>query len=179
MIKNRKTEKIDKPQKIPKEAIDKYFVANTAEIFVPDKVVSIDDEGKIKLVKTLSKKKNIKNIKGKPVIKFEDKNIDKIVINKEGEKLKNKFNSSISEDIPKIRKQLDIIRKDRFNNMDKIDNLIKEKLPINKKEREIKKKEKELKIQELKKTNDLLLDKFANKYDRLKILGDKIGMYFP
>lgn len=90
MIKTSKTVKIDKPQKIPKEAIDKYFVANTAEIFVPDKVVNIDDEGQIKLVKTLTKNKIIKKIKGKPVIKFEDKNIDNIVINKEGEKLKNK-----------------------------------------------------------------------------------------
>ena len=36
MIKTRKTVKIDKPQNIPKEAIDKYFIANTAEIFVPD-----------------------------------------------------------------------------------------------------------------------------------------------
>jgi hypothetical protein len=78
MIKTMKNTNPKKPQKIPKEAIDKYFVANTAEIFVPDKVVSIDDEGKIKLVKTLTKNKIIKKIKGKPVMKFEDKNIDKI-----------------------------------------------------------------------------------------------------
>ena len=56
MIKTRKNTNPKKAQKIPKEAIDKYFVANTAEIFVPDKVVSIDDEGKIKLLKTLTKK---------------------------------------------------------------------------------------------------------------------------
>ena len=90
MIKTRKNTNPKKTQKIPKEAIDKYFVANTAEIFVPDKVVSIDDEGKIKLVKTLTKNKIIKKIKGKPVIKFDDKNIDNIVINKEGEKLMDK-----------------------------------------------------------------------------------------
>ena len=82
-MKKPKKLKLEKGQNIPKEAIDKYFVANTAEIFVPDKVVSIDDEGKIKLVKTLTKNKIIKKIKGKPVIKFDDKNIDNIVINKD------------------------------------------------------------------------------------------------
>ena len=97
MIKTRKNTNPKKPQKIPKEAIDKYFVANTAEIFVPDKVVSIDDEGKIKLVKTLTKNKIIKKIKGKPVIKFDDKNIDNIVINKEGEKLMDKSRGLLSD----------------------------------------------------------------------------------
>jgi hypothetical protein len=104
MIKTRKTVKIDKPQNIPKEAIDKYFVANTAEIFVPDKVVSIDDEGKIKLVKTLTKKKNIKNIKGKPVIKFDDKNIKDIVINNKGEKLIDKSRSVLNMILKKPEK---------------------------------------------------------------------------
>jgi len=79
--------KLEKGQNIPKEAIDKYFVANTAEIFVPDKVVNVDAKGKIKLVDTLTKTKSIKKIKGKPVIKLEDKNINGIVINQEGEKL--------------------------------------------------------------------------------------------
>ena len=178
MIKTSKTVKIDKPQKIPKEAIDKYFVANTAEIFVPDKVVNIDDEGKIKLIKTLTKNKIIKKIKGKPVIKFEDKNINGIVINKEGEKLKNKFTTPIFQDIEKIKKELAIIRSDRTDNIFKVNKLIKEKLPINKKEREIKKKEIELKIQQLENTNDLLLDKFKIKFDRLDNFGNKLGLYF-
>jgi hypothetical protein len=90
-------EAIDKPQKIPKEAIDKYFIANTAEIFVPNKVVKIDNEGKIKLVKTLTKNKIIKKIKGKPVIKFEDKNIDNIVINQEGKKLIDKSKGILND----------------------------------------------------------------------------------
>ncbi len=70
MIKTKKPKKVklEKGQNIPKEAIDKYFVANTAEIFVPDKVVNVDDKGKIKLVDTLTKTKSIKKIKGKPVI---------------------------------------------------------------------------------------------------------------
>ena len=88
MIKTKsKKVKLEKGQNIPKEAIDKYFVANTAEIFVPDKVVNVDAKGKIKLVDTLTKTKSIKKIKGKPVIKLEDKNINGIVINQEGEKL--------------------------------------------------------------------------------------------
>jgi hypothetical protein len=95
MIKTRKNTNPKKPQKIPKKAIDKYFIANTAEIFVPDKVVDIDNEGKIKLVKTLTKKKNI--IRGKPVIKFEDKNINGIIINQEGEKLMDRSKNLLSD----------------------------------------------------------------------------------
>ena len=113
MIKTRKNTNPKKPQKIPKEAIDKYFVANTAEIFVPDKVVSIDDEGQIKLVKTLTKNKIIKKIKGKPVIKFDDKNIDNIVINKEGEKLMDKSRGLLSDIIK--QKQIKESRAKRRN----------------------------------------------------------------
>ena len=113
MIKTRKNTNPKKPQNIPKEAIDKYFIANTAEIFVPDKVVCIDDEGKIKLVKTLTKKKNIKNIKGKPVIKFEDKNINGIVINQEGEKLMDRSKSLLSDIIQ--QKQIKESRAKRRN----------------------------------------------------------------
>ena len=113
MIKTRKNTNPKKPQKIPKAAIDKYFVANTAEIFVPDKVVSIDDEGKIKLVKTLTKNKIIKKIKGKPVIKFDDKNIDNIVINKEGEKLMDKSRGLLSDIIQ--QKQIKESRAKRRN----------------------------------------------------------------
>ena len=63
MIKTRKNTNPKKPQNIPKEAIDKYFIANTAEIFVPDKVVDINNEGKIKLVKNLTKKRISKKLK--------------------------------------------------------------------------------------------------------------------
>ncbi len=97
MIKTRKNTNPKKAQKIPKEAIDKYFVANTAEIFVPDKVVNVDDKGKIKLVDTLTKTKSIKKLKGKPVIKLEDKNINGIVINQEGEKLMDRSKSLLSD----------------------------------------------------------------------------------
>ena len=94
---NKKKVVLQKGQNIPKEAIDKYFLANTAEMFVPDKVVNVDNNGKIKLVKTLTKKKNIKKIKGKPVIKLEDKNINGIVINQEGEKLMNRSKNLLSD----------------------------------------------------------------------------------
>jgi hypothetical protein len=97
--------KLEKGQNIPKEAIDKYFVANTAEIFVPDKVVNIDNDGKIKLVKTLTKNKIIKKIKGKPVIKLEDKNINGIVINNKGEKLMDKSKMLLDLTIQQKRKK--------------------------------------------------------------------------
>ena len=113
MIKTSKNTNPKKPQNIPKDAIDKYFIANTAEIFVPDKVVDIDNEGKIKLVKTLTKKKNIKNIRGKPVIKFDDKNINNIVINQEGEKLMDKSRGLLSDIIQ--QKQIKESRAKRRN----------------------------------------------------------------
>ena len=73
------------------------YVANTAEIYVPDKVVNVDNNGKIKLVDTLTKNKSIKKIKGKPVIKLEDKNINGIVINQEGEKLMDRSKNLLSD----------------------------------------------------------------------------------
>ena len=114
MIKTKsKKVKLEKPQKIAKEAIDKYFVANTAEIFVPDKVVNVDAKGKIKLVDTLTKTKSIKKIKGKPVIKIEDKNINGIVINQEGEKLMDRSKSLLSDIIQ--QKQIKESRAKRRN----------------------------------------------------------------
>ena len=102
MIKTRKNTNpkkviLQKGQNIPKDAIDKYFVANTAEIYVPDKVVNVDNNGKIKLVDTLTKNKSIKKIKGKPVIKLEDKNINGIIINQEGEKLIDRSKNLLSD----------------------------------------------------------------------------------
>ena len=102
MIKTRKNTNpkkliLQKGQNIPKDAIDKYFVANTAEIYVPDKVVNVDNNGKIKLVDTLTKNKSIKKIRGKPVIKLEDKIINGIVINQEGEKLMDRSKSLLSD----------------------------------------------------------------------------------
>ena len=94
---NKKKVILQKGQNIPKDAIDKYFVANTAEIYVPDKVVNVDNNGKIKLVDTLTKNKSIKKIKGKPVIKLEDKNINGIVINQEGEKLMDRSKNLLSD----------------------------------------------------------------------------------
>jgi hypothetical protein len=106
MIKTKsKKVKFEKGQNIPKEAIDKYFVANTAEIFVPDKVVNVDAKGKIKLVDTLTKTKSIKKIKGKPVIKLEDKNINGIVINQEGEKLMDRSKMLLDLTIQQKRKK--------------------------------------------------------------------------
>ena len=107
--------KLEKGQNISKEAIDKYLVANTAEIFVPDKVVHVDATGKIKLVDTLTKTKSIKKIKGKPVIKLEDKNINGIVINQEGEKLMDKSRGLLS----------DIIQQNKLKNLELKGEIIK------------------------------------------------------
>ena len=118
MIKTRKNTNpkkviLQKEQNIPKDAIDKYFVANTAEIYVPDKVVNVDNNGKIKLVDTLTKNKSIKKIKGKPVIKLEDKNINGIVINQEGEKLMDRSKKLLSDIIQ--QKEIKESRAKRWN----------------------------------------------------------------
>ena len=112
-VKTSKKVKLEKGQEIPMEAINKYFVANTAEIFVPDKVVNVDNKGKIKLVDTLTKNKSFKKIKGKPVIKIEDKNINGIVINQEGEKLMDKSRGLLSDIIQ--QKQIKESRAKRRN----------------------------------------------------------------
>ena len=85
-VKPSKNPKLNR-EEIPREAIDKYFVANTAEIFVPDKVVNVDNKGKIKLIDTLTKNKSIKKIKGKPVIKIEDNKNIKTIVAYDGDRL--------------------------------------------------------------------------------------------
>lgn len=90
---------------VPKDAIDKYFIANTAEIFVPDKVVSIGKKGQITLVNTLNKNKSFRKVKGKPVINIEDKNINGIVINQDGEKLMDRSKSLLGDIVKKIKEK--------------------------------------------------------------------------
>jgi hypothetical protein len=111
-VKTSKKVKLEKGQEIPKDAIDKYFVANTAEIFVPDKVVNVDNKGKIKLIDTLTKNKGIKKIKGKPVIKIENKNINGIIINQEGEKLMDRSKSLLSDIEKRKNKEYGKLSKD-------------------------------------------------------------------
>lgn len=85
-VRTPKTPKLNR-EDVPIEAINKYFVANTAEIFVPDKVVNVDNKGKIKLVDTLTKNKSIKKIKGKPVIKLDDHKNIKTIVAYDGDRL--------------------------------------------------------------------------------------------
>jgi hypothetical protein len=99
---------------VPKDAIDKYFIANTAEIFVPDKVVSIGKKGQIKLVNTLNKNKSFRKIKGQPVIKIEDKNINGIVINQDGEKLMDKRRSLLGDIVKKIKEKESIVKRRNY-----------------------------------------------------------------
>ena len=140
---NKKKVVLQKGQNIPKDAIDKYFIANTAEIFVPDKVVNIANDGKIKLVDTLTKNKSIKKIKGKPVIKLEDKNMNGIIIHRYGEKLMDKGR--------KIDDAMEYELEDKARTLVKKMNTIKRELDAlkdNKKNKE--------KIDELKKQHDIL-----------------------
>ena len=66
---------------------------------MPDKVVNIDNNGKVKLVDTLTKNKRIKKVKGKPGIKLEDKNINgNIKINNPGKRLADMRGRTIRRD---------------------------------------------------------------------------------
>ena len=67
---NKKTE----VQNILNEALDKYFMAGSAVVEVPDKVVKLDKKGNAKVMETLTKTGNLKKIKGESVIKLESGN---------------------------------------------------------------------------------------------------------
>ena len=127
----------EKGQDIPIEAIDKYFLADTADIFVPDKVVNVDAKGKIKLIDTLNKNKTFRKIKGKPVINIEDRKIGFIGVN-EGDRL--------------MQRGVDIknfLEKGFFKKAD----------PFRKKRNEIDEQKKDLTIQKDKEINELKKNK--------------------
>ncbi len=169
-------------EEIPKEAIDKYFVANTAEIFVPDKVVNVDNKGKIKLVDTLTKNKSIKKIKGKPVIKIDDnKNIKTIVaydgdrLMQRGADIKNFLEKGFfkkADPFRKKRNEIDEQKKDLTIQKDKEINELKK----NKKKKDLKEntakinlinskyKEKQKDLDEQYNTVDKKLEKMQNLY---------------
>ena len=68
-------------QGILNEALDKYYMAGSAVVEVPEKIVNVDKKGNAKIVDTLTKSGNLKKVKGESVIKLEAGN-DLIVKNK-------------------------------------------------------------------------------------------------
>lgn len=168
-----KKPKLKKEQDIPIEAISKYFLANTADIFVPDKVVDIDNKGKIKLVKTLSKKKNIRNIKGKPVINIVDRALGHIGVN-QGKKLMDRSESIILGTLKKLSTDVETLKDKRYDIQQKEKNIRSEKLPRGK-QKEIQEEKRKKKIEKLEKKDDLLLDKIINKYDSIENIREKFN----
>lgn len=169
-------------EEIPKEAIDKYFVANTAEIFVPDKVVNINNKGQIKLVDTLTKTKSIKKIKGKPVIKlYDNKNINGIVANdgdrllQRGADIKNFLEKGFFKKATPLQKKRNDIDEQKLDLTTQKDKDIKE-LKKNKKKKDLKEntakinlinskyKEKQKDLDEQYNTVDKKLEKMQNLY---------------
>lgn len=74
-IRRKKQSKSNEPhhQKIKEvvlDAIDKYFLAGSAVIEVPDKVVKIDNKGTPQLIDTLTKKGNLKKVDKENVIQL-------------------------------------------------------------------------------------------------------------
>jgi hypothetical protein len=67
---NKKTE----VQNILNEALDKYFMAGSAVVEFPDKVVKLDKKGNAKVMETLTKTGNLKKVNGESVIKLESGN---------------------------------------------------------------------------------------------------------
>jgi hypothetical protein len=172
-VKTSKKPKLEKGQDIPIEAIDKYFLADTADIFVPDKVVNVDAKGKIKLIDTLNKNKTFRKIKGKPVINIEDRKIGFIGVN-EGEKLKNRSESLILGTLKKLSTDIETLKDTRYDITQKIKNIDSEKLPRGK-QKEIQQEKRKKKIEKLQKKDDLLFDKIINKYKSVENIRDKFN----
>ena len=70
-------------QSIVNEALEKYYLASSPIVEVPEKLVTIKN-GKAKLIETLTKAGNLKKIDGENVIKLETG--DNLVVKTEGNK---------------------------------------------------------------------------------------------
>ncbi len=68
-------------QGILNEALNKYYMAGSAVVEVPEKIVNVDKKGNAKIVDTLTKSGNLKKVNGESVIKLEAGN-DLVVKNK-------------------------------------------------------------------------------------------------
>jgi len=72
------------------DALETYFMAGSAIVEVPEKVVKLDKKGNTKIIKTLTKSGNLTKVNGESVIKLESGN-DLIVKNKG-----RKFNDAVN-----------------------------------------------------------------------------------
>ncbi len=74
-------------QNIVNKALEKYFLVSTPVVEVPEKLVTINKNGKAKLIDTLTKAVNFKKVDGENVIKLEA--VDNLVVKTVG----NKYNA--------------------------------------------------------------------------------------
>ena len=58
-------------QTILNDALDKYYMAGSGVVEVPEKVVNVDKKGNAKIVDTLTKSGALKKVNGKSVITLE------------------------------------------------------------------------------------------------------------
>ena len=58
-------------QNIVNEALEKYYMVSTPVVEVPEKLVTINKNGKPKIIDTLTKAGNLKKVDGENVIKLE------------------------------------------------------------------------------------------------------------
>ena len=73
-------------QNILNEALDKYSMAGSAVVEVPDKIVNVDNKGNAKIIDTLTKTGNLKKVKGESVIKLEAGN--DLIVKTKGKRFK-------------------------------------------------------------------------------------------
>lgn len=144
-VKIPKKVKLQKGEEIPMELLKNYYIVGTPGLQVPAKLVDIAKNGKIKLVDTLTKTKNIKRIKGKPVISISTSSYThgikalegKTLGNKRGDVIYNEMNSGTWDQVHILRKDMEDIQKekkklnikkdkdkiklldDKYNNLDK------------------------------------------------------------
>ena len=71
-------------QNIVNEALEKYYMVSTPVVEVPEKLVTINKNGKAKIIDTLTKAGNLKKVEGENVIKLEKG--DNLVVKTEGNK---------------------------------------------------------------------------------------------
>jgi hypothetical protein len=77
-------------QNIVNEALEKYYMVSTPVVEVPEKLVTINKNGKPKIIDTLTKAGNLKKVDGENVIKLETG--DNLVVKTEGKKYNNAVN---------------------------------------------------------------------------------------
>jgi hypothetical protein len=104
-------------QGILNEALDKYYMAGSAVVEVPEKIVNVDNKGNAKIIDTLTKTGNLKKVKGESVIKLETGN--DLIVKTKGKRFKD---SSIVINTPEkiIHKSSKIINNHKPNKLNLI-----------------------------------------------------------